>query len=89
MAHVIRHASETYGFFAVVIGLLSFIYLAAELTLLAAEINVVRARHLWPRALFNPPLTGPDRRALRDSAKTEERVDPERVHVTFTDDGER
>ena len=39
----LRHASSTYGVFAIVIGLLSWLYLAANVTLLSAEINVVRS----------------------------------------------
>jgi YihY family inner membrane protein len=50
--HHVRHASEVYGLFAFVIGLLFFLYLAAQLTLFAAEINVVRSRHLWPRSVL-------------------------------------
>lgn len=49
---ILRNASEIYGFFAVVIGLLSWIYLAAQVMLFSAEINVVRERKLWPRSLF-------------------------------------
>ena len=43
--HVLAHASETYGTFALVIGLLSWIFLVVEVALLSAEVNVVaRAR---------------------------------------------
>jgi uncharacterized BrkB/YihY/UPF0761 family membrane protein len=51
-------ASATYGTFALVIGLLSWLYLASTVTLLAAELNVVRSRRLWPRSLAPPPLGG-------------------------------
>lgn len=44
----IRGASGTYGVFAVVIGLLWWIFLGAQLTLIAAEVDAVRAGHLWP-----------------------------------------
>jgi YihY family inner membrane protein len=44
----LNHASPTYGVFAVVITLLSWLYLGAQLTLLAAEINVVLRYRLWP-----------------------------------------
>jgi YihY family inner membrane protein len=50
--HVVRHAKETSGLFAFVLGLLTWLYLGGQVTLLAAEINVVRARGLWPRKLF-------------------------------------
>jgi YihY family inner membrane protein len=48
---VVRGASAVYGTFAAVIGLLSWIYLAATLLLYAAELNAVVARRLWPRGL--------------------------------------
>ena len=48
--HTIKRASNVYGTLALVIGLLVWIYLAGQLTLLCAEINVVRARRLWPRS---------------------------------------
>ncbi len=49
--HVVRSASNAYGTFALVIGLLSWIYLFATIFLLAAETNVVAARRQWPRPL--------------------------------------
>jgi membrane protein len=81
--HVIRHAKETSGLFAFVLGLLAWLYLGGQVTLLAAEINVVRARRLWPRSFFSDPLLDADRRALRSSAEVEERVEEEQVDVSF------
>lgn len=43
LAHRIQQTQELYGFFAIVIGLLSWIFVGAQLTLLAAEVNVVQA----------------------------------------------
>src|SRR5215217_1385933 len=40
--------------FAIVLGLLFWLYLGARLTLYAAEVNVVAARRLWPRSLLRP-----------------------------------
>jgi membrane protein len=80
-------ATEVYGFFGIVIGLLWWIYLAAQLTLLAAELNVVRARRLWPRSLAPPPLTEEDRKALTYDAKEEEQRPSESVDVRFRSDG--
>ncbi len=50
--HVVRHAKETSGLFAFVLGLLTWLYLGGQVTVLAAELNVVRARGLWPRSLL-------------------------------------
>jgi uncharacterized BrkB/YihY/UPF0761 family membrane protein len=85
VGHNLKHASQVYGFFAIVLGLLSWLYLAAEATLYAAEVNVVRARRLWPRSILQPPLTRSDKRALIDLAKQEERRPEESIQVNFTD----
>ncbi len=50
--HVVRHAQQTSGLFAFVLGLLTWLYLGGQVTVLAAEVNVVRAKRLWPRELF-------------------------------------
>lgn len=85
VGHQLRGASEVYGTFGIVIGLLAWIYLGAQITLFAAEINVVRHNHLWPRSLSQPPLTQADRRAFARYAKQEERVEEEQVHVRIED----
>jgi YihY family inner membrane protein len=46
VGHYLRHTSQVYGVFAIVLGLLFWLYLGARLTLYAAEINVVAARRL-------------------------------------------
>jgi len=51
VSHVVKGASNVYGTFALVIGLLSWIYLATAVVLLSAEGNVVATRGLWPRSL--------------------------------------
>ena len=79
----IRGASNTYGTFAVVIGLLTWLYLGAQLTVIAAEVNVVRCRRLWPRSLFPPPTRSEDEEALSLQARQEEALPSERVSVRF------
>jgi YihY family inner membrane protein len=79
----LRDTSEVYGFFAIVLGLLWWLYLAALITVYASEVSAVLAKRLWPRSLVQPPLTGPDRRALRDAAKAKERVPSQEVDVRF------
>lgn len=79
----LAHASPTYGFFAIVIGLLSWMYLGAQLTLLAAEINVVRRYRLWPRSITQPPLTEGDRRTFDRLARMEKRRPETEVTISF------
>jgi YihY family inner membrane protein len=55
VTHTLKSASNVYGTFALVIGLLSWIYLTSTIVLLAAEANVVATRKLWPRPLTQPP----------------------------------
>jgi YihY family inner membrane protein len=81
----LRTASPTYGFFAVVITLLSWLYLGSQLTLWAAEINVVQRYRLWPRSVTQPPLTKGDRRTLRRLAQMEVRRPEQEVTASFTD----
>ncbi|MFG3224059.1 YihY/virulence factor BrkB family protein [Kitasatospora sp. NPDC048194] len=87
VAHQLRHATAVYGFFATVIGLLSWLYLNAQIAVYAAEVNVVLHRRLWPRSILQPPLTGPDEEVLGSIARQEERRPEQRVDVDFTDDG--
>ena len=82
---VIEGASHTYGFFAVVIGLLSWMYILAQWVVLAAEINVVRHAHLWPRTFFGDTLRKHDREVLVRYAKVEERRPQQVVDVHFDD----
>jgi YihY family inner membrane protein len=83
VSHTIAGASNVYGTFAFVIGLLVWIALGAQLTLYCAEINVVRARKLWPRSLVQPPLTEADRTVLRAGALVERRRPEQHIEVTF------
>jgi YihY family inner membrane protein len=85
VAHQLRHSSQVYGFFAIVLGLLSWLYLSAQVSLYAAELNVVRARRLWPRSVLQPPLTEPDRAVLRDIVEQEIRRPEQRVNVGFVE----
>jgi YihY family inner membrane protein len=85
----LTRATNTYGTFALVIGLLSWLYLAATVTLYAAELNAVRARRLWPRSLAPPPLGRADEQVLEDLAKQEERRPEQRVEVSFGAEAEQ
>src|SRR6202043_2130976 len=81
--HLLKRTGPLYGVFALVLGLLAWLYLGAQMTIFAAEVNVVRARRLWPGGPFGEPLLDADRRALTYSAETEERVKEENVDVDF------
>lgn len=81
--HLLKHSSPLYGVFGLVLGLLAWLYLGAQLTMFAAEINVVRVHRLWPRSFLSDPLLDADRRALTSSAEVEERIEEENVEVTF------
>jgi len=89
LGHYLKHASGTYGTFGLVLGLLTWIYLATHITLLAAEGNVVANRRLWPRSfsiVVEQPATDADKRALTQRGKVEERRQDQDVDVTFRPD---
>jgi membrane protein len=85
IGHVLRHSKDTYGLFGIVIALLVWLHLGAQMTLYAAEVNVVVERKLWPRSLFGPPSVPADEKTLTALAKVEERSDQQRVEVEFRD----
>jgi YihY family inner membrane protein len=85
----IGRASDTYGLFATVIGLLSWLSLAAQLVLVAAELNAVLSLGLWPRSLTRTgPATGADRIALGRYARSAVRDPRERITVSWMEDGD-
>ena len=83
VSRTLANATEVYGFFGLILGLLAWIYLGAQITLYCAEINVVRTLRLWPRSLVQPPLKDADEETLTRAAKVEERVPQQEVSVRF------
>jgi YihY family inner membrane protein len=86
-ALVVSHflnSGSVYGIFGIVLSLLAWIYLVLEVTVYAAEVNVVRARRLWPRSLVQPPLTDADRAALALQPLQNQRREEQQISVTFT-----
>ncbi len=95
----LKGTQEAYGVFGAVLGLIAWIYLLAVMTVIAAEINVVSQRQLWPRSLLTPftdnvHLTTADERTYASYAVTERHKGFETVDVEFEappppDPGER
>jgi YihY family inner membrane protein len=82
VGHVVKGASSTYGTFATVIGLLTWLFLGARVVVYSAELNTVLARGLWPRSLL-AVQTAADREALEGLAKMEERTAGQEISVEF------
>lgn len=83
--HQLKHAQAVYGQFGFVLGLIAWLALVAQLTVYAAELNVVVARRLWPRGIGKPP-TDADDRVLRDIVHVEARREDEQVAAGFGPD---
>jgi YihY family inner membrane protein len=84
IGHVLNKQSGEVGkTFGLVIALLVWLHVGAQVTLYASEINVVVTRRLWPRSLFGPPDAPADKRTLRALAKVEERSKEQKVDVKF------
>ena len=84
----LKGATATYGLFAIVLGLLAWVYLGAVTVVMCAEFNAVRARRMWPRSLLAPftdnaELTAGDQRAYASYAKTERHKSSESIDVSF------
>jgi YihY family inner membrane protein len=83
IVHQLRHTSQVYGTFAIVLGLMGWIYIGATVSLYAAEANVVWARRLWPRSLTPPPLIDADQKVLTAIGEQEARRPEQRIVVQF------
>lgn len=76
VAHQLHRANELYGSFGLVLGLAAWLYLQAELTLYAAEVDVVVAKRLWP-----VPLPGADEEAAAADTHAAASAEPARPGV--------
>jgi YihY family inner membrane protein len=85
LVHHFLHSDSVYGVFGTVLGLLAWVYLATEITVYSAEINVVLKRRLWPRSIVQPPLTEADRHGMALQALQNKRRPEEDIKVTFND----
>jgi YihY family inner membrane protein len=88
VGHVVQHASATNGVFAIVLGLIAFLYVTAAVVVFCAEVNVVHVEGLHPRALMAPftddvSLTRGDRRAYATQAEAQQMKGFEDVDVSF------
>ena len=87
-AYIVHHDLRTasaYGIFATVLVLVTWIYLGVQVTVYAAEVNVVLTRHLWPRTIVQPPLAEADRASMALQALQNQRREEQAVEVSFTD----
>lgn len=80
VAHQLK-SNSAYGAFGIVLGLLTWLYLQAQITLYIVELNVVRVRRLWPRSIAPPPLTDGDLRAYELYAEVTRRRPEVEVEV--------
>jgi YihY family inner membrane protein len=90
IARELHGIDATYGLFRIVLGLLAWIYLGALVTVLAAELNAVRAGRLYPRALLRGltathEMTRADRRAYASYAAAQQHTSGQTVDVRFHD----
>jgi membrane protein len=83
VAHDVKNMSAIYGTFALVLGLMSWLYLQSQLTLYAVEADVVRSRGLWPRTMIGGGRNRKDETALKAYATAEERRADQTVDVSF------
>jgi uncharacterized BrkB/YihY/UPF0761 family membrane protein len=72
---VIARMTNVFGPFASTIGLLAYVSLLIQIFVFATEVNVVRAKQLWPRALTDE-LGEPDKRAIALSMQREALFSP-------------
>ncbi len=92
VSHKLKGASASYGVFGAVLGLIALVHLAALLLVACVEVNVVRAKKLWPRSLLTPftdnvQLTDEDQRAYTSYAQAQRNKGFEEIHTHFRPPG--
>ena len=82
LSHELKELRNGYGIFSLIIGLLFWIYLQAEVILYSVEIEVVRSYRLYPRS-FNNQLTKKDKVAYKENTKSTRQHIDENINVDF------
>ena len=83
LAHELKKLDSFYGTFAVVLGMLFWLYMIAQVVVFAAEIDTVRHFGLWPRSSSGRLQTKADRQAYNLYAQTEKYIEKEHIGVHF------
>ena len=89
--NVLTRASAMNQTFALVLGLVALLFVLTSIIVIGLEINVVRRRRLYPRALLTPftdnvSLTAGDRRAYAQYARMQRHKGFQTISVDFEDD---
>lgn len=92
VGRIVKNTGDTYGVFALVLGLMAWLFMAAVVLVVSLEINVVRAKDLYPRSLLTPftedvELTEADEQTYTDIAESTRAKESEEVDVTFEGHG--
>jgi uncharacterized BrkB/YihY/UPF0761 family membrane protein len=84
LTHELKNASNTYGTFGSIIGIVTVLLLLAKVSIYGAELNPVLARKLYPRALpMGGEPTDADFQVLIDLAHAQQRRDDQVIGVGF------
>lgn len=83
LSRQLQHLDDLYGTFALVLGLLFWMYLLAQVIIYAAEIDTVRHFGLWPRSSSGKLRTDADRHAYKLYAQSEKYIEKEHIGVHF------
>ncbi|MDT9593499.1 YihY/virulence factor BrkB family protein [Nocardioides zeae] len=89
----VASSPSTNGVFAVVLGLLAFLYLTSVAIVLSIELNVVLAENLYPRSLLTPftddvVLTEADEHSYEEIAKAQKLKGFQQIEVSFEPENE-
>ena len=88
LTHTLSNASNTYGTFGAVIGIVAILLLLAKVSIYAAELNPVLARNLYPRALpMVKEPTAADLQVLTDLVHAQARRPDQVIGVGFGENG--
>jgi len=84
--HELSHSSETYGAFAQVIGVVTFLFVVSKITIYACELNCVIDKKLFPRSLGKMSLTPADRLVYELLTKEQLFNKDQKINVSYVGD---
>jgi uncharacterized BrkB/YihY/UPF0761 family membrane protein len=86
ITHQLKNASNTCGTFGSVIGIVTFLFLLAKLSLNSAELNPVLHHRLYPQSLPMGEMTDADRRVHHALIHEQQRSPEEHIGIGYPPD---
>ena len=83
--HELTHSSETYGAFAQVIGVVTFLLIVSKVTIYSSELNSVVGNKLFPRSIGKANPTYADRKTYELLIQEQKAIANQEIRITYNE----